>query len=156
MGFNDQQRQVLLKEGAFRGLRQLESMRQITPAESKAAKVSFMKTILDEVSEARKELAHLQTALTALGNAAQNGVSQHGGPSEATIDQMTNHLITFDAWVISLVETDLTIAGFLNPGHTRNKITEMSRALNALMDKRAAEKHPVLDDPNLFRGYVDR
>ena len=69
---------------------------------------------------------------------------------------MTNHLITFDAWVASLLETDLTITGLLNPSHTRNKITELARALNALMDKRAAEGNPVLDDPNLFRGYVDR
>lgn len=154
--FSDQQKQVLLREGSFRGIRQLESMRQITAPEAKAARISFMKTILAEVEEARKELVHLQNALTALGNAAQSSIRQPGGPSEMAIDQMTNHVITFDAWVVSLVETDLTITGFLNPSHTRKKITEMSNALNALMDKRAAEKHPVLDDPSLFRGYVDR
>lgn len=148
---------ALLTEGFGPGLRLLRSRGAITPAEEKAVTVNVYKSILNEVAEARKELNHIQMALTALAAAAEAGTRTPVGPGgDANFDKMTNSLITFDAWVASLLETDLTITGLLNPKHTRNKITELAKAMNALMDKRAAERHPVLDDPNLFRGYVDR
>jgi hypothetical protein len=53
------------------------------------------------------------------------------------------------------METSMTITGMLNPQATRNKITEFAKAMNQLMDKRASELHPVLDDPKLFSGYVN-
>ena len=151
------QKDALLAEGFGPGLRMLRSRGAITPAEEKAVTVTVYKTILNEVAEARRELNHIQMALTALAAAAEAGTRTPMGPGgDANFDKMTNSLITFDAWVVSLLETDLTITGLLHPKHTRNKITELAKAMNALMDKRAAERHPVLDDPNLFRGYVDR
>lgn len=148
---------VLMTEGAFRGLRMLKAKGTISEREAGEIASSVYGAILVEVEEARKELGHIQTALNALASSARQGQRAPGGSAgEMHFDRMTNHLITFDAWVVSLMETDLTITGLLNPGHTRNKITELARAMNALMDKRASESHPVMDDPSLFRDYVDR
>ena len=99
----------------------------------------------------------LQTSLSMMENAARAGAanpSATGG--DANVDRFQQSFITFDAWAVSLMETSLTIAGLMNPDHARRKITEFSSAMNALMDKRAAMKHPVMDDPSLFKGYVDR
>lgn len=156
-GLRKDQIDVLMAEGTFRGLKKLRERGAVTPAEEKIVIAGTYKAILEEVAEARRELSHIQNALAALAGAAQNAQRAPAGPAADNFyNQFTNHLITFDAWVVSLLETDLTMTGLLNPGHTRNKITEMAKAMNALMDKRAAERHPVLDDPNLFRGYVDR
>lgn len=90
-------------------------------------------------------------------SSARAGMQAKAGPgAEMAQHQFTNNLITFDAWVVSLVESDLTMTGMLNPSHTRKKITEMAAALNALMDKRAAAGHPLLAAPELFRNYIDR
>lgn len=157
MPLTPDQRSVLMNEGAFRGLRSLITKGSLSEAAARQVAGFTYKAILEEVQEARKELMHLQTALAALENSARQGTRNPSASAHDPVyDQMTNHLITFDAWVVSLLETDLTIAGLLNPTHTRSKITELAKAMNALMDKRAREQHPVLDDPSLFRGYVDR
>ena len=156
-GLTPQQRSTLVREGAFQGLKTLKASRTITDEQVKEVTVGVFKAILAEVAEARKELAHLQRALTAMENSARTCVRNPTGPmGDAAYVQMTEHLITFDAWVASLLETDLTITGLLAPTHTRMKISRLATAMNALMDKRAAELHPVMDDPSLFKDYVDR
>ena len=147
---------VLRREGAFRGLQTL-SGQGVLPHEIRAMVKSVFGALQVEIAEAKNELIKLQTSLSMMENAARAGAanpSATGG--DANVDRFQQSFITFDAWAVSLMETSLTIAGLMNPDHARRKITEFSSAMNALMDKRAAMKHPVMDDPSLFKGYVDR
>lgn len=150
------QREMLIREGSFIGLQTL-SQQGVPPAVIKAIASGVFKALKVELAEARKELTHLQNAITSMDAACQAGLLHPSGTGkDGNIDRFVQTFITFDAWAVSLMETSLTIAGLLNPTHTRKKIVEFSNAMNALMDKRAAMQHPVIDDPSLFKGYVDR
>ena len=110
-----------------------------------------------EIAEARNELVKLQTSLSMMENAARAGSANPSSTgTDANIERFQQSFITFDAWAVSLMETSLTVAGLMNPDHARRKIAAFASAMNALMDKRAAMQHPVMDDPSLFKEYVDR
>jgi hypothetical protein len=150
-------RGTLMREGAFRGMRTLLASGQISGAEASATLRRVYGSLLTEVKEARSELRHLEGALARIENICRTGsMMQNASPNDTNYEMLTQNVITFDAWAVSLMETNLTITGILNPQHTREKIKEFGVAMNALMDKRAAEQHPSLDDPSLFRNYVDR
>ncbi len=147
---------LLNREGSFRGLNMLSQ--QGVPASTIRPRVAMVFNALQgEITEARKELQRLQESLNMMESACRAGAANPAGTGiDSNVDRFQQSFITFDAWAVSLMETSLTIAGLMNPAHTRKKITEFASAMNALMDKRASMKHPVLDDPSLFKGYVDR
>jgi hypothetical protein len=151
---NPQQLSVLMREGTFHGLRSLLNSGQITSEQASEVLARSYGAILGELEEAKRELKHIQNALTQLENVCRSGArSRNAKVGDINHQQLGQNLVTFDGWVVSLMETDLTITGMLNPTHTRSKIEQFGIAMNALMTKRAAEGHPVLDDPSLFNGY---
>ncbi|MGE3168323.1 MAG: hypothetical protein AB7G18_14720 [Pyrinomonadaceae bacterium] len=156
-GLTQNQIDVLMREGSFRGLLMMLERGEISESGVSAALTGIFRSLLGEIGEAKKEIVHIQNALAVMEGICRSAMhDRHGKANGLNTSRFTENLITLDAWVVSLVETDLTMTGMLNPGHTRKKIAELASAMNNLMDKRAAMKHPVFDDPNLFRGYVDR
>lgn len=155
-GLKPHQRDILMREGAIRGLKTLTDRREVSAQEADAVLKSVLGAMLREITEARKEIARLNAALGAMEAACRSGMAGGAAGRSVSADRFTESFITFDAWAVSLMETSLTIAGLLNPAHARKKISEFSTAMNALLDKRAAAGHPVMDDPSLFSGYVDR
>lgn len=146
-----------MREGSFRGMIMMLERGEISESEVSAALSGIFRAILGEIGEAKREVVHIQNALAVMESICRAAMNdRRGKPNGLNASRFTENLITLDAWVVSLLETDLTMTGMLNPGHTRKKIVELASAMNNLMDKRAAMKHPVFDDPNLFRGYVDR
>lgn len=150
-----QQRAVLMNEGAVKGSQTLVDQGAISKELAQDIMKATYKTILEEIQEARREIVRIQSSLNMMENYARQA-SCNQGRSGNDHRMMTEHLITLDAWVVSLLETVLTVTGILNPSHTRKKIDQLATSMHALMDKRAAEQHPVLDDSSLFRDYVDR
>jgi hypothetical protein len=147
---------VLMTEGTFRGLHKLIKADQITDAQVTGVLSRSYETLLGQVKEAKSELRRIQTALHQLENLFRIGKhSRKPLTSDPTHVQVGATLMAFDGWVMSLMETNLTITGMLNPAVTRTKIKEFGTAMNALMDKRAAKNHPASKDPDLFDGYVN-
>lgn len=150
------QKSVLMNEGTFRGLKKLINSNQITEAQAGGVLARSYETLLGQVKEAKSELQRIQTALLRLESLFQMGKrSRTPLTSDQTHVQVGVTLMAFDGWVMSLMETNLTITGMLNPVVTRTKIKEFGIAMNALMDKRAARNHPAFEDPDLFDGYVN-
>ena len=145
------QKEVLMNEGTFRGLNMLVKDRQITDAQARDILTRSYGTLLTQVKEAKKELQRIQTSLNRLENLFNRG-KQSRGPlrGDPIPGEVGVALMGFDGWV-----TNLTVTGMLNPGVTRTKIKEFGTAMNALMDKRAANGHPALEDIDLFDGYVN-
>jgi len=152
---SNEQVSVLMKEGTFHGIEALEKQKKITPAQASAVLAASYSALLVEVEEAKKEIRHIQTALSQIENACRIGKQARGPRPAGNRNNIGDSIVNMDNWVVSLMETNLTITGMLNPSLTRKKITQFGIAMNALMDKRAAEQHPVLDDPSLFHGYVN-
>lgn len=147
---------VLMNEGTFRGLKQLLQSNQITEAQAGGVLARSYETLLGQVKEAKSEMQRVQTALQRLENLLTIGKrSQKPFSKDTTYADIGVALMAFDGWVVSLMETNLTITGMLNPAITRTKIKDFSTAMNALMDKRAAKNHPALKDDELFDGYVN-
>jgi hypothetical protein len=147
---------VLMNEGTFKGLRKLLESGQITDAQARKVLDRSYTTLLGEVKEARAEMQRIQNALARLENLLNVGKrSTKPFLSDPASAQIGEALMAFDGWVVSLMETNLTITGMLNPAVTRSKIKEFGTAMNALMDQRAAKSHPAYKDPDAFDGYVN-
>ena len=136
------QKSVLMNEGTFRGLKKLLNGNQITETQAAGVLVRSYETLLGQVREAKSELHRIQAALQRLENLIKTG-KQFRRPlnTDQTHVQVGVTLNAFDGWVVSLMETNLTMTGMLNPAVTRTKIKEFGTAMNALMDKRAAKNH---------------
>lgn len=147
---------VLMNEGTFRGLRMLLDRSQITEEQVRGVLDRSYATLLRQVKEAKAEVQRIQTALARLENminvAKRSKAPFRNDPASAQIGAA---LMPFDGWVVSLMETNLTITGMLNPSVTRAKIKEFGSAMNALMDERAAKNHPAYKDEDAFDGYVN-
>lgn len=150
------QKQVLMNEGTFRGLKKLLQGNQITEAQAANILSRSYDTLLGQIREAKTELQRIQTALHRLENLIRMGKqSRRPLTSDQTHVQVGVSLNAFDGWVVSLMETNLTMTGMLNPAVTRTKIKEFGTAMNALMDERAAKNHPAYKDADVFDGYVN-
>jgi len=153
---NDAQKDVLMKEGSFHGVRVLLQRNMLTDAEASAILSKSFGAILLQVDEAKKEMQHIQNALARMESICRSGKqSKQGQVGDQSHKMLGDTVVALDNWIVSLMETNLTITGMLNPSLTRSKIIQFGKAMNALMDRRASEKHPVLDDPSLFSGYVN-
>ncbi len=150
---------VLMNEGTFRGLRKLLDSGQITEAQASHVLGRSYETMLKQVKEARSEMQHVQIALARLENFLTLGQQSRKPVRSDTVAAQSSQigvaLMAFDGWVVSLMETNLTITGMLNPAVTRAKIKEFGTAMNALMDKRMAKNHPAYKDRDAFEGYVN-
>lgn len=147
---------VLMNEGTFRGLKILLKGNRITEAQAAGILVRSYDTLLGQVKEAKNELQRIQTALFRLESLFKAGKqSRRPLVSDQTHIDVGVTVNALDGWVVSLMETNLTITGMLNPAVTRTKIKEFGTAMNALMDKRAVKNHPAYDEPELFDGYVN-
>jgi len=147
---------ILMTEGTFRGLHKMLKANQITESQVSGILTRSYETLLGQVKEAKSELRRIQTALLQLENLFRVGKqSRKPLTSDPTHVQVGATLMAFDGWVMSLMETNLTITGMLNPAVTRSKIKEFGTAMNALMDKRSAKNHPASKDPDLFDKYVN-
>ncbi len=147
---------VLMNEGTFRGLRRLLDSNQITEERARVILDRSYATLLKQLKEAKNELQHVHIALARMENLI-NIAKQSRKPfrEDPASTQIGVALLPFDGWVVSLMETNLTLTGMLNPAVTRAKIKEFGTAMNALMDKRAAKNHPALKDPDIFEEYVN-
>jgi len=147
---------VLARDGFFHGLKGLLERNEISESEASAAISRVFGAVLLEIQEARSEMRHLDNVLSRLEMVAKNGkANRHGRPGDNNHQMLGDNLVAFDGWAISLMETVYTLTGMMNPNHTRQKLQKFTIAMNALMDKRIAEMNPVLDDPSLFKSYME-
>ena len=152
---NPQSRAILMREGTFHGMKTLLTEKTVSEDVASYVLRSSYGALLVQVDEAKKELQRIQNALAQMESTCRAGKqARNPRPGDGTHVQLNQAVLAFDGWVVSLMETNLTVTGMLNPTFTRTKISEFSTAMSSLMDKRAAEQHPVLDDPQLFSGYL--
>lgn len=150
------QRAVLMNEGTFHGINNLLAQNKIGAEEASAVLSQTYNALLLEIREAKREMAHIAAVLERLEHTCEHGKhSRHAASGDTNHIHLNQNMIAFDGWVVSLMETDLTMTGLLNPKFTRTKITEFSNAMNGLMDKRAAAQHPLLDSKGMFDGYLN-
>ncbi len=117
----------------------------------------FFRTLLSQIAEAQKETRHIQAALARMEQTCREGSHTrprgYGERQSPLIDRFQRDLWALDGWVVSLVETDLTLVGFVSHSFARSKVSQLNQAMTALLHKREAGLFPFLKDPTLFADY---
>jgi hypothetical protein len=117
----------------------------------------FFRQLSAQIAEAQKETRHIQAALARMEQTCREGSHARprglGEAQSPLIDRFQRDLWALDGWVVSLLETDLTLVGFVSHSFARSKVCQLNQAMNALLHKRQAGLFPFLKDPALFADY---
>jgi hypothetical protein len=149
--------QLVFEQGAFNSLETL--MREYGVSQEKGGRLlgEFFRLLLLQIIEAKNETRHIQAALARMeqtcregGRANPRGYGQVRSP---LIDIFHRDLWALDGWVVCLLETDLTLVGFVSHAFARSKVNQLNQAMMTLLQKREAGLFPFLKDPALFADY---
>ncbi len=117
----------------------------------------FFRQLSLQIAEAQKETRHIQAALARMEQTCREGSHarprRYGEGPSLLVDRFQRDLWALDGWVVSLLETDLTLVGFVSHSFARDKVCRLNQAMNALLRKREAGLFPFLKDPALFADY---
>ncbi|QEL24821.1 hypothetical protein FQV39_21210 [Bosea sp. F3-2] len=140
------------RDGAFRTIAQYVERKLISTDEATQWKSRLFALFQDKIEEARREVRHLDASLARLADIARNGARNRRFQSpDPDVLRLAHELTTFDSWIISLYETDLTMVSYGAPERARAKPAEMQKAMDELYKKRSAAKNWGLKAPELFK-----
>jgi hypothetical protein len=154
--FDQAERQVLTSEGFLAGLEKLAATKPQLKETLDGYRSGWLGSWMEgNFTEAEKEVAKIDAALKRLKVVSQSIERSKKIPAnDPRIVQFRNDLNALDGWTVSLLETILRIAGFIDPKRTRAKIGELSTAMTALLNDRQKEMDPFKKDPSHFASYV--
>ncbi|BCW87118.1 hypothetical protein sos41_02440 [Alphaproteobacteria bacterium SO-S41] len=139
-------------EGAFHVIRRYVAENQISKEDASRWVAQIFVALAEKVKEAQRELRRLETVLVRLKGVTDTGKrARLFNPRDSLFLSLARELTTFDNWVISLYETDLSMISLGNPERARAKPVEMARAMDALYAKRLEDHDFLLKAPDLFR-----
>jgi hypothetical protein len=149
--------QLAFEQGAFVSLETLVREYGVSAKwEARTLRDLFTRLSL-QIAEAQKEIQHIQGALSRMDQTCKAGdhIRPRGygeGPSPL-IERFQRDLWALDGWVVSLLETDLTLVGFVSHPLARSKVNQLNLSMTRLLNERKAGLYPFLKDPTLFEDY---
>jgi hypothetical protein len=118
---------------------------------------AFFEMLTEQVAEAERETEHARHALRRLTNTCRRGALKDTfGRSEverALIQDFHRDLWILDGWTVSLLETDLTLVGFVSGQLAKQKIDEIGAGMNSLFKGRKTLLSWNAKAPFLFENY---
>lgn len=140
------------RDGAFRTLRTYVQQGTISKDQAAQWTAQLFKIFAAKIEEAKKEVKRLDAVLQRLAVVAAQGKRKRAYvEQDPLVLSLAQELGTFDAWVMSLYETDLTMISYGAPDRARAKPNEMAASMNALYQKRLEEMKFQLKAPELFK-----
>lgn len=138
-------------EGAFTVIDRYVSTGQITPEHASGWIAQVFALFEAKVREAQKEVRRLDAVLARLAHVTARGSRKHPYQKfDPLVVSLAHEATTFDNWVMSLYETDLSMISYGAPDRAKAKPMEMARAMEALYQKRLKEMNFALNSPELF------
>jgi hypothetical protein len=117
----------------------------------------FFEMLGKQVEEAEREMEHVLNALRRMKNTCRRGSRQNtfGQPAleKALLEDFHRDLWILDGWTVSLLETDLTLVGFVSPQLARNKVDQINVAMSRLFKGRMELLSWNAKAPSLFEDY---
>jgi len=153
----DEANRLLFEQGAFNSLETLVRLHGVSFKTEARILGEFFRSLLPQITEAQKETQHIQAALARMEQTCRHG--RHIAPrgfgqrQSPLIEAFQRDLWPFDGWVISLLETNLTLIGFVYHPTAVNRVSQLNQSLTALLLKRRTDLVPFLKDPFLFADY---
>lgn len=140
------------KDGAFRTLRSYVRQETITKDQAAHWTAQLFNIFAEKIEEAKKEVRRLDTVLQRLSAIAAQGKRKRAYTEpDPLVTSLAHELGTFDGWVMSLYESDLTMISYGAPERARAKPNEMAASMHALYQKRLEEMKFALKAPDLFK-----
>jgi 6-phosphofructokinase len=138
-------------EGAYKVIRRYVREGKIAPETGVRWAAQIFEALAIKAEEAQKEVGHLKQVVERLQHVCRQGKPQSFDRLEATLQTLAREMTTFDGWVISLYETELTMLWMVNPERAKAKPLEMARSMEELTSKRMTERDFMLKAPDLFK-----
>lgn len=149
--------QLVFEQGAFESLITLVREYGLSPKAEARILGQIFGLLLPQVAEAQREIQHIQAALSRMEQTCKGGSyirpRGYGEGQTPLINNFQRDLWALDGWVVSLLETDLTLCGVVSHSMTRGKVLQLNQAMTALLNRREAGLLPFLKDPTLFADY---
>jgi len=145
-------KEAILRDGAFSALVGFVERGDFSPKDGSYFLGKIFEYYLHKLREAQTEVRRIDTVLQRMVQICESGKAQRPWQSrDPRVLQLAHEMTTFDGWVISLYETNLTMLGVGNPQRGREKVHEMARSMDALWAKREQELNVGLKAPELFK-----
>ena len=138
--------------GFFYGWEKIVKEYEPDRKEAASFKADLYKKLLDEVVEAKKESVKLQGMIARLEQKCLAGIP-HGGADpmkgwDTTSSSLRLELEAFDGWVMSLLESNVTLLHYIqNPETAGNRIKALADAFSNLASRRTKQQR-------LYEGLV--
>jgi hypothetical protein len=144
--------QDFARDGAFHTINDYVREKKITAETASAWTAQLFAVFEEKIKEAQREVQHLQTNLMRLAAVAARRKRKHAYKEiDPHVVSLAQELTTFDGWVMSIYETDLTMISYGAPERARAKPGEMAKSMEALYAKRLDEMKFTLNAPDLFK-----
>lgn len=147
----------LIRFGYLDGFEKLLRSKAIHPSPAKIGQIRarLFKLLLWKITQGKKEITRLQTAIDQLETACRGGLDpkrmENNAAYSAAVDRLASPLQDFDGWVISLFETDMALLSNIhNPTTADNRIDALSGSFTALWRQRMADEDGLVSHPDLF------
>lgn len=151
--FNQQKfNQEIIDNGAFTAIQDAFEDGLIDGGTASNFVAKVFAAVGEKAEEARSELRHLDSGLTRILNICNR--EKRPRPFRVNDPGLLNYgheLGVFDAWMISLYETELSMLFMANPKRARAKPMEMHESMQALYAERIKAGNLMLKNADLFK-----
>jgi hypothetical protein len=145
----DDANRYAIQYGYFYGLERMKLDFEVTSEQEKGMRGELFKHVLVKVLEAKKEVAKLQASVARLESACRAGAA-------GVENQLMLELQPFDGWVISLLETNVSLLATVhNPETAGIRVNGLKAAFADLWNKRMTTGYGPYDNyPDIFRSTM--
>ncbi len=142
----DEANRYSVQYGYFYGLDKMKQDFEITSDLEKRIRESLFNHVLVKILEAKKEIVRLQAAVTRLEAACRLGAAGTGSENG-----LRTELQPFDGWVISLLESDISLLATVhNPETAGIRVNGLKSSFADLWNRRIPGWKPYDNHPDAF------
>jgi len=147
--------QEFAKNGVFHGIDNLLTEATLSKQQASEFTAHTYEVMLKKVAEAKSEVHKINAVLANLEQTCRSGMVKQNPMSfnshTMQREALSRELTAFDGWIISLMESYLTLLFFGNPERANAKPNEIAQSMQALTQKRVSSMNFMLKDPSLFK-----
>jgi hypothetical protein len=144
--------QEFMDEGAFVVIDRYVRSGQISPEVASGWVQQVFLLYQQKVQEAQREVKRLDAVLGRLAAVAAQGSRKRPYlERDPLVISLAHEVTTFDNWVMSIYETDLSMISYGAPERAKAKPMEIAKSMQALTQKRLAERDFGLNAAELFK-----
>jgi hypothetical protein len=151
----DEGNRLLIQHGYFYGLKKILEEYDLSKEVAAKLKARLFEHILVKVSEAKKEIAKLQDGVERLEAACRAGMVVQPAEGHQAFSPAVNRLVgemqPFDGWVISLLESDISLLATINNPETAGvRVNGLKESFANLWNLRMPGRNPFGNAPDVF------